>query len=254
MNHNAQTTTQTTTTTSTSTSSSHLKKVNIFAMCAAVNSCNLGYDLGVYTGAGDYIQDDLNLTDAELEIFIGSVNVFAMLGSLFSGISCDKYGRRLTFQWSAVIFIIGCSITALAHSYWTLMVGRFFIGIGIGVALAIDPLYISEISPADQRGYYVTWSELAINFGVLMGFTSLLVYAPMDDNLQWRLMISTGMIMPGVMLYLTWKVMPESPRWLVAKGRVDEAQGVLTLLNPEGTSSHEIVVGKINMLCIPQFM
>ena len=212
----------------------HFSRVNIFAMCAAVNSCNLGYDIGVYTGAGDYIQDDLNLTDAELEIFIGAVNVFAMLGSIFSGISSDHWGRRWTFHWSAVMCVIGCSIIALAHSYWTLMVGRFFIGIGVGVGLAIDPLYISEISPADQRGYYVTWSELAINFGILMGFTSLLVYAPIDDNLQWRIMISTGIIMPSIMLCLTWKVMPESPRWLVAKGRVDEARDVLTLLNPEG--------------------
>ena len=208
--------------------------VKLFAFCAALNSCNLGYDIGVYTGAGDHIQDDLDLTDTELEIFIGAVNVFAMIGSLWSGLASDWYGRRRTFQLAALIFIIGCSLTALAQNYLVLMTGRMFVGLGVGSGLAIDPMYISEISPASQRGYLVTWSELAINFGIVLGFSSLLVYAPIQDDIQWRIMVGTGTIFPLLMIYLTYKVMPESPRWLVAKGRLDEAAVTLVLLNDEG--------------------
>lgn len=114
------------------------------------------------------------------------------------------------------------------------MIGRFFIGIGVGTGFAIDPIYIAEISPAVHRGGLVTWSELATNFGIVLGFISLLVYSPFDDGFQWRLMLGTGGILPVVMIYLSSYVMIESPRWLVAKNRIDEAEQVLTRLYPEG--------------------
>ena len=132
------------------------KTVRTLALCAALNSCNLGYDIGVYTGVGELMQDDLGLSDAQLEIFIGSINIFAIFGSLGSSFVLDKFGRRKTFQIAAILFIFGCCLTASANSYTLVMVGRLIVGIGVGSGLAVDPMYIAEISPPNQRGYLVS--------------------------------------------------------------------------------------------------
>ena len=76
-------------------------------------------------------------------------------------------------------------------------------------------------------------SELAINIGIVLGFSSLLVYAPFDDDVQWRIMVATGAVMPIVMLYLSQYVLLESPRWLVAQEDIDGAIHVLSELNPD---------------------
>ena len=99
----------------------------IFAACAALNSCNLGYDIGVSTNAGGIIQRDLGLTDVQRELFIGSLNFWSIFGSLGSFWISDCYGRRKSFQVAAMLFIVGCSIMAAAQSYAVLMLGRYVI-------------------------------------------------------------------------------------------------------------------------------
>jgi MFS family permease len=102
---------------------------------------------------------------------------------------------------------------AIADSYTILMVGRFFIGLGVGFGLAIDPLYIAEVTPASHRGELVTWSEIGTNVGILLGFFSGVVFYGMDKGSEWRLMFIMGAFLPIVMIFLVLKVMPESPRW-----------------------------------------
>jgi MFS family permease len=93
----------------------------LFAACAALNSCNLGYDIGVSTNAGSLIQKDLDLTDVQRELFIGSLNFWSIFGALFSHWICDIYGRRRAFQVAAVSFIIGLVIMAVANGYTVLV-------------------------------------------------------------------------------------------------------------------------------------
>ena len=137
----------------------------VFATCAALNSCNLGYDIGVNTGAGILLRDSMNLKDEQLELFMGSLNLFAMIGALCASTISDRFGRRGGFIVAACGFIIGVSIMSLAETFAVLMFGRVFVGLGVGFGLAIDPIYISEISPASHRGRLVTWSEIATNVG-----------------------------------------------------------------------------------------
>jgi MFS family permease len=100
------------------------KSTVIFALCAALNSCNLGYDIGVSTNAGALVQNDLGLSDVQRELFIGSLNFWSIFGSMFSHWICDAFGRRRSFQVAAINFILGVLIMATAGGFAALMVGR----------------------------------------------------------------------------------------------------------------------------------
>lgn len=209
----------------------------IFVFCAAMNSCNLGFDVGVNTGAGRLLQneDSLNLSEVQLEFFMGSLNLFAAIGAISASSISDRYGRRGAFLVAAVGFIFGVLIQATAWSYTILMFGRLLVGLGVGFGLAIDPIYISEISPAEHRGRLVTWSEIATNVGIVLGFSSGLFFHNVEADTAWRLMFSMGLILPCVLIFMVIKVMPESPRWLISKGRDDEAKLVLEKVYPVGS-------------------
>ena len=138
------------------------RSTKLYAFCAALNSCNLGYDIGVNTGAGMLIQDSMGLTDLQLEVFMGSLNLFAMVGALCSSWFSDRLGRRWAFRIAAVGFIFGILVQSLASGFTVLMFGRTFVGLGVGFGLAVDPVYIGEISQAAHRGQLVTWSEIAV--------------------------------------------------------------------------------------------
>jgi len=217
------------------------KANKLFAFCAALNSCNLGYDIGVNTDAAMKLQNSMDLSDTELEIFMGSLNLFAMIGALCAHAISDRFGRRGAFIVAAVGFIFGVMLQALSPSYGTLMFGRVFVGLGVGFGLAVDPIYIAEISPAAHRGQLVTWSEIATNIGIVLGFMSGLIFYNVEEDLAWRVMFAMGAILPAIMIYLAKYVMPESPRWLVSKGRENEAKDVLRRVYPSGYDVDVIV-------------
>ena len=234
----------TTTTSSDEDEHEHLqitRSTKLYAFCASLNSCNLGYDIGVNTGAGPLLQSSLSLSNFQLEIFFGSLNLFAMIGALSSHYINDKFGRCKSFIVAALIFIVGSVIQSTAINYEMLMVGRAFVGLGVGFGLAVDPIYISEISQASHRGYLVTWSEFAINLGIVFGFVSGLLFATVDENVAWRYMFALGVILPCVVIYLASFVMPESPRWLVTNNREEEARTVLQSVYPEGYNVNMII-------------
>lgn len=166
------------------------------------------------------------------EIFVGCINFWAMFGAMFAQYFSDDCGRRFTFMVAAIGFIVGIFIMILSNSYEILLFGRAFVGLGLGVGLAVDPMYIAEISPAQHRGKLVTYSEIAINVGIVLGFASGLILAPLDNDREWRAMFLIGAIMPIIMILLVLTVMPESPRWLVSKGRTDEAKVILQKVYP----------------------
>lgn len=140
----------------------------IYAVCAAVNSCNLGFDIGVNTNAGVRIQKDFGLSNVQVEVLIGSINFWSMFGALGAHYICDRYGRRRSFivsyciaiasmercccvfcdhltrpslfQVAAIGFIFGVIIMASAWTYWVLMFGRVFVGLGVGFGLAVRSL------------------------------------------------------------------------------------------------------------------
>ena len=224
--------------------------VVLLAMCAALNSCNLGYDIGVNSGVGPHLQakgEGMNLSDLQLELFFGIFGLAAMFGAAVAYTASDGLGRRKAFACTSATFIIGVLWTATATSYASLMMGRFVTGLGVGLGLAIDPVYIAEVSPPKHRGRLVTWSETATNVGILLGFVSGFAFRDAGEA-GWRSMLALGAVIPAVLLVLVYTFMPESPRWLVAKGRSEEAKLILRRCYPPSADVDAVVAAIQNAI------
>ena len=127
----------------------------IFALCAALNSVSLGYDIGVSTAVGPLIKQYFNLEIFGQEVFISILDFFQIFGAIGSYLLADKLGRKANFATAAILFLVGIALQAAAFDYWLLLVGRSLVGIGAGIGFAIDPVYIAEMSPSHNRGFLV---------------------------------------------------------------------------------------------------
>lgn len=117
------------------------------------------------SGAGIFIKEDLKISDVQLEIVMGVLNLYSLLGSAAAGRTSDWIGRRYTIVLASVIFFAGSLLMGFAVNYAFLMVGRFVAGIAVGYALMIAPVYTAEVSPASSRGFLTSFPEVFINIG-----------------------------------------------------------------------------------------
>lgn len=202
------------------------KYVFACAIFASLNSVLLGYDVGVMSGAIIFIQEDLHISEVQEEVLVGCLSIVSLLGSLGGGKASDAIGRKWTMGVAAIIFQMGAAIMAFAPSFSILMVGRLLAGVGIGFGVMIAPVYIAEISPAVARGALTSFPEIFINLGILLGYISNYCFSGLSVHISWRVMLAVG-ILPSVFIGFALFVIPESPRWLVMKNRVDEARCVL---------------------------
>ncbi|KAI3712222.1 hypothetical protein L1987_70773 [Smallanthus sonchifolius] len=196
------------------------------AMLASMTSILLGYDIGVMSGAQKFIQRDLHFSDGQIQILVGILNLYSLVGSAAAGRTSDWIGRRYTIVLAGATFFIGAILMGFATNYAFLMVGRFVAGIGVGYALMIAPVYTAEVSPASARGFLTSFPEVFINVGILLGYVSNYAFSKLPTHLGWRFMLGVGAI-PSVFLALGVLGMPESPRWLVMQGRLRDAKTVL---------------------------
>uniref|UniRef100_A0ACD5UKZ4 Uncharacterized protein n=1 Tax=Avena sativa TaxID=4498 RepID=A0ACD5UKZ4_AVESA len=196
------------------------------AILASMTSILLGYDIGVMSGASLYIQKDLKISDTKVEVLTGILNVYSLIGSFAAGRTSDWIGRRLTIVLATVIFFVGALLMGFSVNYGMLMFARFVAGIGVGYALMIAPVYTAEVSPSSARGFLTSFPEVFINFGILLGYVSNFAFARLSLTLGWRVMLGIG-AGPSVLLGFMVLGMPESPRWLVMKGRLGDAKVVL---------------------------
>ncbi|KAH7511912.1 probable polyol transporter 6 [Ziziphus jujuba] len=195
-------------------------------LLASANSILSGYDTGVMSGAALYIQENMKISSTQVEILVGTLNVFSLVGSLASGKTSDYIGRRYTMVLAATAFLIGALLMGLAPSYLILLTGRIIAGIGVGYALMIAPVYSAELSPAMNRGLLTSLPEVFIIFGILLGYIFNYALSGLSPNINWRLMLGLA-VFPSIGIGLGVVTMPESPRWLVMKGKLSEAKQVL---------------------------
>jgi sugar porter (SP) family MFS transporter len=195
----------------------------LVALIAALSGILFGYDTGVMSGAILFIGQEFSLTPGLNGIVVGAVLLGALMGAIFSGRLTDFFGRRRLLLIVSFIFMFGALGTALAHSIFWLVIGRIVVGIAIGNASYVGPLYISEMAPTKHRGALVALNQLAIVAGILLSYIVDYFFSFTGD---WRRMLGTG-IFPGVILCIGMFYLPESPRWLVSLGRDDEARKIL---------------------------
>ncbi|KAL2554060.1 Polyol transporter 5 [Forsythia ovata] len=211
-------------------SSSGRPRLNKYALACAIlastNSILLGYDIGVMSGAVLYIKDVFKLSSVQEEVLVGSLNVFSLIGALGAGKTSDWIGRRYTIILAAATFFVGALLMGLAPSYPFLMAGRVVAGIGVGYSLMVAPVYTAEVSPAMTRGFLSSFPEVFITFGILLGYIFNYALSSLPPHINWRLMLGLAAF-PAVAIALGVLYMPESPRWLVMKGKIDEAKRVL---------------------------
>lgn len=202
------------------------KYVFVCAIFASLNSVLLGYDVGVMSGAIIFIQEDLKITEVQQEVLVGILSIISLLGSLAGGRTSDAIGRKWTMALAATIFQSGAAIMAFAPNFEVLMIGRLLAGVGIGFGVMIAPVYIAEISPSVERGSLTSFPEIFINLGILLGYISNYAFSGLPVHYSWRVMLAVG-ILPSVFIGFALFVIPESPRWLVMKNRIEEARIVL---------------------------
>ncbi|XVF88538.1 hypothetical protein PTKIN_Ptkin19aG0058600 [Pterospermum kingtungense] len=200
------------------------------ALLASTNSIVLGYDIGVMSGAVLFIKENLKITSVQVEISVGSLNVFSLIGSLASGKASDYIGRRYTLVIAAATFLVGALLMGFAPSFPLLLGGRIVAGMGVGYSLMISPVYTAEISPAMKRGFLTALPDVFIVSGILLGYIVNYSLSGLPHNINWRLMLGFAAV-PAVAIGFGVTAMPESPRWLVTKGRIDEAKKVLVKIS-----------------------
>ncbi len=195
----------------------------VAVVVSAVGGILFGFDTGIISGAILFIEHDWNLSTSEESIATSSVLIGAILGAIVGGYSADRVGRKRSIIAGSALFILGTFIVLASPGLPVFVVGRILIGIAIGLASFIVPMYISELAPERIRGSLVSLNQLFVTLGILVSYG---VDSLFSADGAWRLMFACGLI-PGLVLLIGMLFMPFSPRWLILKHKTDKAIRVL---------------------------
>src|ERR1700760_3338531 len=213
------------------------RHVAISAGITALGGLLFGYDTGVVSGALLFLKKDFGgLSSFQEELVTSLLLVGAVVGALTAGRLADMIGRRLTVLITAAVFVIGVLLAAFTPTFPVLLVARIIIGLAVGSASMVVPLYIGEIVPPRVRGGLVSLNQLAITAGILVSY---LIDYGLSDSGNWRLMFGLAAI-PAVLLFIGMLFQQESPHWLIRQGRDDKARVVLRRLRDEGDIDGDI--------------
>jgi MFS transporter, SP family, galactose:H+ symporter len=190
---------------------------------AALGGLLFGYDTGVISGAILFITKQFSLSATMEEIVVSSVLVGAVAGATIGGALTDRFGRRKLIIIAGIIFTVSAIGSSLAPTVIWLIAARIVSGIAIGMASFISPMYIAELVPAKVRGSLVAVNMLAITTGIVVAY--LVDYA-LSDSQGWRYMFGLAAI-PSIILVIAMWWLPDSPRWLISKSKLDLAKRVL---------------------------
>ncbi|HYV93827.1 MAG TPA: sugar porter family MFS transporter [Chitinophagales bacterium] len=217
-----------------------MNKILFWSFSVALAGFLFGFDTIVISGADQKLQELWNTSD----VFHGFVVMASALwgtviGAMTGGIPTNKYGRKNTLIAIGVLYFVSALGSALANDPYTFAFFRFIGGLGIGASTIAAPAYISEIAPPQKRGRLVAMYQLAIVVGILTAFLSNYLLRNVDEQ-PWRWMIGIAAF-PSLIYGIAVLFIPNSPRWLVMKGRVAEAEKVLKMIDP-GTDIDSSVI------------
>ncbi|HHS9959661.1 TPA: sugar porter family MFS transporter [Klebsiella pneumoniae] len=205
------------------------KNMMVIFVCfiAALAGLLFGMDIGVIAGALPFLAHEFQASSAQQEWIVSSMMFGAAIGAIGNGIFAARLGRKLSLMLGALLFVVGSVGSALAPNPEILIIARIFLGLAVGVASYTAPIYLSEMAPERIRGGMISMYQLMVATGVLLAYISdtWLSYSG-----AWRWMLGV-IAFPSGVLFLCVLFMPESPRWLATRGRLDEAEKVLNRLN-----------------------
>ncbi len=200
---------------------------------AALGGLLFGFDTAVIAGATQALKNLYHLAPLWEGFTVASALVGTVIGSMLAGIPGDRYGRRDSLRGMAVLYVVSALGCAFAWSWTALMFFRFIGGLGIGGSSVLGPMYIAEIAPAIWRGRLVGFFQFNVVFGILLAYLSNYVLGTMAfGGTEWRWKLGVSAV-PAAFFFLMLFGIPRSPRWLVKKGRIDEAREVLCLTGEE---------------------
>ena len=218
--------------------------VIFMAVVAAIGGILFGYDTAVISGTTEIVKAQFGLTDGGEGWYVGCALIGSIAGVLVAGTLSDYLGRKLTMLISAALFSISAIGCAVCGSFDGLVAYRIIGGVGIGIVSIVSPIYISEVSPAKIRGTLVSLYQLAVTVGFLLAYlANWVIDANIDSNLVfgdpgltlWQKIMHTeawrGMLgsetLPALLFFFIIFFIPESPKWLIVKGKLDKASAVL---------------------------
>jgi len=205
--------------------------INLFVygltISAGVSGLLFGYDTGVISSTLVSINTDLSsrlLTSLDKGLITSSTSLFAFLASPAAGILADRYGRKRVILVADALFTLGALWQAVTSTVWGMIIGRSIVGLAIGGASLIVPMYIGELAPGHLRGRLVTVSIAFVTGGQVVAYSIGWLFSELPSG--WRWMVGLGAL-PAVLQFFALMFMPETPRWLVKAEYEDEARKVL---------------------------
>ncbi len=209
------------------------------AIVAALGGFLFGFDTAVISGTTEALKTTFRLNENFLGFTVAIALIGTIIGSIFAGKPADIWGRKRALMVLAVLYFIGALGSALAWNWYSFLAFRLLGGLAVGGASVVSPLYIAEISPARFRGRLVAAQQLNIVLGILVAFLSNYLIAQMNlGAAEWRWMLAIQVVPSALFFFLLFPT-PESPRWLMARSRVDEARSVLSKIGVDGSGIDE---------------
>ena len=198
---------------------------------SSISGFMFGYDTGYISSALVSIGDDFgeNLSYGHEQFITAATSLGALIFASSSGIFVDYLGRKPLLMFSNIMFIVGAIIQTAAQNVWTMIVGRFIMGFGVGIGSLIAPLYIAELAPSKYRGRLVTLNCMGITGGQLIAYAIGAGLTHVDNG--WRILVGLSMIPPAIQ-FIGFIFLPDTPRFLIMTNRLDKAEVALQRTYP----------------------
>ncbi|CAK4085127.1 unnamed protein product [Aphanomyces euteiches] len=212
-------------------------QLRLLTVVSTVGGFLFGYDTGVISGALLFLQQDFQLTSFESELVVSATIFGAIVGSVLGSCSNEVLGRRKTILVSAFLFTIGSIGMGVCRNVHELILGRFGVGLGLGLSSMTVPLYIAEVSPPELRGTLVSMNTLLVTGGQFFAtiFAAILSSTPSG----WRYMLGLAAV-PAFLQFVGFLFLPDSPRWLIQKGQQESAKLALASIRGEKDFTGEL--------------
>lgn len=221
------------------------------ALIVALGGLLMGFDASVISGVVKFIEPEFGLNKLELGWAVASLTLTSTLAMMVAGPISDRFGRRQVLKWAALLYAISAISSAFAPNFFLLVTARMIGGLGVGASLILAPMYIAEIAPKEMRGRLVSFNQLNIVIGISLAFFSNYVVLRLAQSSvdwaislgfaehQWRWMLGLETL-PAVLYFIGLFLIPKSPRWLILKGRYDEAEVIMSKITGKEQAAIEI--------------